>query len=152
MVLQSEILSADRPRLLIAVRDNRDAFQSIGVNMKKWLACLMMVCVFGNTMAQTATRGSSDDKNHPACEGQHDCGKVKGKAANSSKGSNDASAANRGSGGASSKTAKGAKAGKGARSGINAGVGVAAGVGAIAIVAAAGGGGNGGAHSKPSSP
>ena len=40
--------------------------------MKKWIACLMMVCVIGNAAAQSTTRGSSDDKNHPKCEG-HDC-------------------------------------------------------------------------------
>lgn len=136
--------------------------------MKTWMACLMMACVIGNAAAQTSTRGNSDNKQHPKCEGQHDCrdyradqtksstGESTGKAdaSTSTKGNTNNGTASKG-GKAAKAAAKAGKAGTaaGASGGVAAGVGIAAGVGAIAVSAAAGGGGHHGSdRPRPSSP
>jgi len=148
--------------------------------MKKWMACLMMVCAVGSAAAQSTNRGNSDDKSHPKCEGQHDCrtdqngsgngkdvkraegskGTRSGSPANDVNGAKGVDATNTGNASKAGKTGKAAKAGKAAGaghaagSGMAAGIGIAAGVGAIAVGAAAGG--DNGHHvergSKPSSP
>ena len=112
--------------------------------MRKWVACLMMVCVVGSASAQSSARGESDDKNHPRCEGQHDCRDYQNSKSNGS--GNNKSAAKKGG----SKTAHGESSaksgntapGKGGKvagthrasnDAVHAGVGIAAGVGLIAV-------------------
>ncbi|MDR0181658.1 hypothetical protein [Lysobacter arvi] len=122
--------------------------------MKKWLACLMMVCVIGNAAAQSTVRGESDNKDHPKCEGQHDCRDYQNAESN---GPGKAGSENGAANGNGKAKAKGKHAGKAAKAGastggISAAAGIAAGVGAVAVAAAAGGGGHHDRAPKPSSP